>query len=93
MAEIIWQRTTDCVGSQIDNALILLNIDAGMYFALNRTAVAVWDALEAPCSLSTLVDVLVSKYKVTREECEKSVQRLLGELFDKGLAKPLAYPA
>jgi hypothetical protein len=89
MSEIMWKRAADCVSSQVEDALVLLNIDGGMYFALNISAADVWEALAEPITESSLVDTLVRKYKVTREDCAKSVRRLLEDLSSKGLAKPV----
>jgi len=87
MSEALWQKAADCVGSQIEGALVLLNLDGGMYFALNGPAADVWEALAEPSTESRLIDTLVKKYKITREDCAKSVRSLLEDLSSKGLAK------
>jgi hypothetical protein len=87
MSETNWKRAVHCVSSQIEDALVLLNVDGGMYFSLNKSAADIWKALAKPSTESSLVDSLVGKYKVTREDCAKSVRRLLEDLSSKGLVK------
>lgn len=87
MSDVVWARGAECVGAQVDDALVLLDLDGGTYFALNGPAADVWEALAAPSTESGLVESLVKKYKVTPEDCAKSVNRLLNDLSSKGLAK------
>ncbi len=90
MTDVKWKKAADCVGSNVDGALVLLDIDGGKYFALNGPAADVWEALDEPITASGLVDYLVGKYTVAPEECAASVEKLLDDLASKGLAKPAA---
>ncbi len=90
MTGVTWHRSDDCVGSQVEDSLILLDLEGGMYFALNGPATDVWEALAEPRTEDDLVAILVGKYKVTTEDCTRSVQRLLADLSEKGLAKSSA---
>lgn len=92
MPEVMWQKSADCVSSYIDDTLVLLNIESGMYFAFNGPAADVWETLGQPCTAGRLVEVLVGRYKTTPEACAMSVGRLLDDLADKGLAKPSPEP-
>lgn len=69
---------------------MLLDLEGGMYFALNGPAADVWQALEAPQSEGALVEVLTAKYTVEADHCARSVAALLRDLAEKGLAKPAA---
>lgn len=89
MPETVWKRAVHCVSTQIEDALVLLNVDGGMYFSMNKSAADVWKALAKPSTESSLTEVLVGKYKVTPEDCAKSVRRLLEDLASKGLTKPV----
>jgi hypothetical protein len=87
MPDVMWQRSNECVGGQVEDALVLLELNAGMYFALNGTAAHVWEFMAEPSTEADLVDALVRKYKVAPEDCARSVRALLKELSMKGLAK------
>ncbi|MES2441758.1 MAG: PqqD family protein [Pseudomonadota bacterium] len=75
------------MATEVDDALVLLDLEGGMYFALNGPAADVWEALEAPKSEAALIDGLVDKYNVERAHCTRSVETLLRTLAEKGLAK------
>lgn len=87
MSDTVWMRGAECVATEVDGALVLLDLEGGMYFALNGPAADVWEALEAPKSEAALVEGLIGKYQVGPEHCARSVGTLLQTLAEKGLAK------
>ena len=88
MHDMIWVRGAECAAAEVDDALVLLDLDGGMYFALNGPAADVWQALAEPKSEAALVETLVAKYLVEPEHCALSVARLLQNLEEKGLVRP-----
>ncbi len=87
MRDQMWTRDAECVSTEVEDALVLLDLDGGTYFALNGPAADVWLALEVPCSTGALIDRLTAKYAVSAEHCAKSLDTLLADLLDKGLAR------
>jgi hypothetical protein len=87
LSDKIWTRDAECVGTEVEDALVLLDLEGGSYFALNGPAADIWEALAEPVSPTQIVDRLVAKYKVAPEQCAASVARVLDELAGKGLAK------
>lgn len=88
MSETIWRRNDNWVGSQIEDAYVMLNFDGGEYVSLNRTATDIWNALETPSKASQIVKTLIASYNIPDEQCAKSVERLLVELKAEGLISP-----
>lgn len=84
----MWTRGAECVATEVEDFLVLLDLDGGMYFALNGPAADVWQALETPLSEGALVEVLTAKYAIDSDHCARSVATLLKSLAEKGLAKP-----
>ena len=90
MAETKWARKDNWVGTQIDDAFVMLNFEGGEYVSLNSSARDVWQALETPQTPHDLVAILTARYDVTPEMCAQSVDRLLATLATKGLICPTA---
>lgn len=88
MSNRIWTRSAECVATEVDDALVLLDLEGGMYFALNGPAADVWEALAEPQAESALIAMLVAKYEVEPDHCAQSVDTLLEKLAHKGLAAP-----
>lgn len=87
MNEIIWRKKVECVGSRIDDALVLLNVDDGMYLSMNDTAADIWEALDSPQSETSLVNQLIGKYRISLDDCSRSVHAYIEKLAEMGLIK------
>ena len=82
MSETIWQRVDNWVGSDDEDSFVMVNIDTGAYVALNRTAFAVWQMLEAPATESEIASKLVERFDVSPAECKAAVLRLSQKMQD-----------
>lgn len=79
-------RAPDVLFSPLaDDEGVLLSMEAGLYFSLNKTAVAVWNAIERDQSLGELVNLLTGKFKVTPEQATVDLQALLTQMIEKKL--------
>ncbi len=85
MQDNVWQRKDNWVGSQIEDAFVMLNFEGGEYVSLNSTATEIWNALETPCRIDEIVSNLTARYAISTDECTSSVNRIIVELADKGL--------
>jgi Coenzyme PQQ synthesis protein D (PqqD) len=85
---MIWQRSDDWIGSEIDESFVMVNIDSGNYVSLNVTANAVWKALESPSSEEDIVRDLTGQFDIDPEQCRNSVSLLLNKMSEMALVKP-----
>ena len=77
MAEVTWRRSDDWVGSQIEDGYVMVNINTGKYVSLNRTADAIWKALETPRTAHELCELLQAQFEVAAPACARSVAAAL----------------
>ena len=87
MSEIFWERR-ECVSAEVEQSLVLLDLNSLLYHSLNRTAAAIWGSLAEPHSAPEIVIDLCSRFDVTPEHCQASVDRLLEQLSAAGLIAP-----
>lgn len=80
-------RSTDVLTTELDDALLMLNITCGKYHGLNAVAARIWALLEQPTSPAALVAALVGEYEVTPDECAAAVDHFLTELNDRNLLR------
>jgi len=79
-------RSPDVLFSPLaDNEGVLLSMEAGLYFSLNKTAVVVWNALEKAKSLDELADLLAARFKVERTQAQADLETLLAQMVEKKL--------
>jgi hypothetical protein len=86
MGELLWTRSDDWVGSEIEDAFVMVNIDSGKYVALNPTATTVWEAMETPVDQPAIERALCEAYSVSPEDCHRSVSALLAQMQELQLA-------
>ena len=87
MSESVWRRNDQWVGAQIEDAYVMLDIEAGEYVSFNASATDIWAALEQPRTSAQIVAELCKRYTVAPETCTMAVNRVLTELAAKGLIK------
>lgn len=84
-----WQRSDHWVGTQIDDAFVMLDFEGGNYVSLNKTATDVWNALEQPSSAESIVSLLTKRYEVSDDQCAAAVDRVLADFQVKRLVQPV----
>ena len=66
------QKNANCICTNIDNKLIILQIDTGKYFELNTTGKIIWDLLDKYNKPHELIEFLEDAYPDAKN-LEKSV--------------------
>lgn len=85
VSDIKWQRKDNWVGSQVDEAFVMLDFVGGEYISLNSTAAKIWETLEQPRSSDEIVSALTETFDVSGEQAGAAVSRVLGVFEGKGL--------
>lgn len=86
MNETQWQRIDDWVGTEVEDSFVMINMETGTYLTLNRTASAVWDALETPQTQATVEQGLLDRFDVSPDDCHAAVTALLAQMQELKLA-------
>ena len=64
----------------VGDEIVLLDLDRGVYYGLDRVGARVWELVESDHTLPQIIDVLLAEYEVTRAELERDVATLLDQL-------------
>ena len=83
-----WQRDENWIGSDVEDSFVMVHIESGRYVALNRTAAAIWTALETPRAVPEIAAALRESFDVDEAECHAAVERTLEEMHGLQLAMP-----
>lgn len=70
---------------ELDGETILLNLDTGIYFGLDKVGTDVWRAIRAAATLGEALDLVQSEYDVDPAVLRADFVRLVDELLAKGL--------
>lgn len=71
--------------TEIEGEHVLLDLDEGVYYGLNSVGGAIWEELQEPTSVESIVHAITDTYDVGREECQEDVLALLADLQENGL--------
>ena len=78
-------RNTEIVHTEMDGSLMMMSIEAGKYYELNVVSKRIWELIEAPVSLSDIVNQLLTEFEISESECLEEVQKHILELESKGI--------
>ena len=70
---------------RLDDQVMMINLETGAYFALERTAADCWSALVAGARPDGLVQVLAAGYEVDQDRAAADVDAFLRSLVDEGI--------
>lgn len=80
-------RKDGVLASQLDDETVLLDIDAGNYYAYDAVGGRIWELLGQPCTVATLCGELTQQFAVDPARCEREVLDFLRELSAHGLLR------
>ncbi|NVO10092.1 MAG: lasso peptide biosynthesis PqqD family chaperone [Bacteroidales bacterium] len=81
----IIQRSSKLVSSNMDGETVMMSIESGEYFGLNSVGSRMWELIENPIKVNTLIELLLDEFDVSREQCEAETMEFLNHLFEKKL--------
>lgn len=80
-------RAESLVASVVGREVVILNIDSGFFFLLNKTGSRIWDLLEVPLAFETITSTLIDRFVVDPEDCRREVAEFVGVMLDRGLLR------
>jgi len=83
----------DQVSCDLEGEAAVLNLKTGVYYGLDDIGASIWRMLNEPRRVDELIDALLGEYEVDREECQRDVIELVGELAVRGLVEINDAPA
>lgn len=81
---IIYQSEGNIV-SNMDGEKVMLSIQNGKYYNLGEMGGEIWDCMKTPIKVKEIINLLMTRYDVERDECEDQVIAFLGQLLAEGI--------
>ncbi len=76
-------RNPEIIHSAMDNEVVMMSVDQGLFFGLDQIGAHIWELLETPKTGEEVISLLLPQYDVTREKCESDTLRFLNKMLDK----------
>lgn len=83
--ETVLKRKSNQMFSDIDGEVVMLHIEKGEYYSLDKIGSFIWNVLDNHHTFRHLVDILLEEYEVAEETCINDTKPLLEDFLDKGL--------
>lgn len=87
------KRLPEALWTELGSQIAILHMVSGRYFEVQGVGSDLWVWLEHPCSLESLTDKLVLKYRVEADQASKDVLCFLDQLRGAGLLAEVVEPA
>ena len=78
-------RTPSVLSSQIEDEVVMMSLEEGMYYNLNALGSSVWTMLETPHTLNQIVEKLMAEYEVDKTTCLTQTKAFLESLAERNL--------
>jgi hypothetical protein len=75
------------VGADLGEEVIVLHLNNGLYFGLDKVGARIWKILEKPVRVGEIERVLLEEYDVESQRCHDEVLRLVSDLVDRELVE------
>lgn len=79
--------TDNHVATTVDGETVLLNHEQGTYQGLSGVGPRVWELVQEPTSVGTVVETIATEYDVDADRCERDVCEFIGELAAESLVE------
>lgn len=73
--------------TELEDALIVMNVDSGKFHTLADTGLEIWSLIDGARTESEIVEILSDRYEVDPEVCAQDVARFVDQIVDAGLAQ------
>jgi len=74
------KRRERVLAEQVDGETVLLDLDSGMYFALNDVGARIWELCDGSRTVTDIVATISEEYEAPEEIINADVNELLGTL-------------
>src|SRR3954467_170424 len=72
---------------RLDDQVMMINLETGAYFALERPAADCWTALTSGAALDGIVAEVVAHFAVSTSQAEVDVEAFVGNLVEEGIVR------
>ena len=83
--DAIVSRKPSLIAADVADEAILLDVDSGYFFQLNKSAARIWGLVENPRPLADLCGEMGKVFAVDPAECRRDVIEFVADMRDRGL--------
>lgn len=81
----VLSRRAGLMAADMNGSAVMMDIMTGKYYNLGQVGGRIWELLEEPMTVSTLVQKLTAEYDVSAEQCRADITPFLNTMLERGL--------
>lgn len=66
------------ISETIDGETIIINLETGFYYSVNKTATVIWNEIQKNNSVKNIARLYLNSYEVDADTAEKSITEIIG---------------
>jgi PqqD family protein of HPr-rel-A system len=78
-------KATHILSSTLDDEVVMMSSEKGMYYNLDPIGSRIWELLDAPQTLESLCAQLMEEYDIDQATCQQETEEFLQSLAERGL--------
>jgi len=82
---VVVVATSSQVACPLAGELVILELNTGKYYGLNRVGTRIWNLIQEPRRVSDILNIILNEYDVEPDRCERDLSALLQDLATHGL--------
>ena len=67
------ERAEGLAAAQVGDGMVIMSLESGYFYQLNRVAARVWMLLDKPAELSNLCERMQAMFEIEREACQRDI--------------------
>ena len=76
----IISTTPDQIASELGGEAVILNLSTGQYYGLNEVGARVWELIQQPCTVDSILHNLLEEYDVQPDVCKRDLTKILVDM-------------
>ncbi|MBQ7229310.1 MAG: lasso peptide biosynthesis PqqD family chaperone [Oscillospiraceae bacterium] len=81
----VLSRRAGLMTADMNGSAVMMDIMTGKYYNLGAVGGRIWELLEEPMTIASLVQKLTAEYDVSAETCRTDILPFLDTLLERGL--------
>jgi len=83
-------NTPGVIGESIDGEVVVINLDSGIYYSIEKVGADLWEMLENGCNLEEMIETVAGSYTGEPSHISGAISDFVAELHAEQLIVPQA---
>jgi len=80
-----FRRNINIIDGELDGNQIMMHIERGKYFGLNKVGKRIWELVEQPRTFEEITSALLSEFDVSEIQCRREVEAFIENAVGSGI--------